>query len=81
MTCLRLVVESGGVNMFKHLEVVVFDPIYEVKEGYTIQRNELVLFLGKIPNVKGHCAVVKSNGIVVWLMGLSDFRKVRKREL
>ena len=66
---------------FKHLEAIVFDPPYEVTEKSPLKIDEVVLFLGNIPNVPGHCAVVKHNGEVVWLMHPQDFRKAKESEL
>jgi len=66
---------------FKHLECVVFSPPFKVTKKSPIALNEVVLFLGDIPNVPGHCAVVKYNGEVVWLVHPQDFRKAKEDEL
>lgn len=72
-------------NPFKLLSVIVYEPEWlknkNVDGKYPLKYGESVLFLGMIPNVRDHCAVVKHSGEVVWLMHPSDFRKAKESEL
>jgi hypothetical protein len=73
---------------FKPLECVVYDPKWNVEYKSTfdwskspIALGEVVLFMGNIPNVIGHCAVAKHTGEVIWLVHPEDFRTAREDEL
>lgn len=70
-------------NKFKYLEAIVFNPDFEVEKypKYPLKRNEVVYFLGDIPNVHGHCVVVRSNGKTVPMVHPEDFRKAKEKEL
>lgn len=69
---------------FEQYEAVVFDPkgwLVEDYPGHPLSRNELVYYLGEIPNVPGHCIVVKYSGITVPMIHPGDLRKATEEEL
>jgi len=67
---------------FKQYEAIVFDPKYDqYRESYPLGRKEVVYFLGNIPNVTGHCLVVKYSGEVIAMVHPEDFRKATEEEL
>jgi hypothetical protein len=71
-------------SRFKHCEAIVFDPPKWNVEDYPkhpLKRNELVYYLGEIPNVLGHCIVVKYTGECVAMVHPGDFRKATEDEL
>ncbi len=43
-------------------------------------RNEGYLFLGEIPNMPGHCAVISSNGRTLWGYHTEDFVEINNEE-
>lgn len=49
--------------------------VYPFKEG------DHMLFLGEIPNMKGHCAIVTRDGRVLWGYHTDDFRNPTEDEL
>lgn len=75
--------KTSKPRTFAHLEVVVYDPSWYKPgmEDPTIKVGETVLYLGEIPNVSGHCAVAKHDGVILWLMHPEDFRKATDEEL
>lgn len=71
-------------NKFKYLEAIVFDPkSWDVEEcpNHPLRRNEVVYYLGEIPNIQGHIAVAKYTGLVVPMVHPEDFRKAKDSEL
>lgn len=51
----------------KQLQVVIVDGIPEdLKDVYPFVNGESLLFLGEIPNMKGHVVVADHNGKVHW---------------
>lgn len=72
---------------FKYCEAVVFDPSWKVEmyPGHPLSRNELVWFLGEIPNASGHCIVVHRNSSnkdeIVTMVHTPDFRKATEDEV
>jgi hypothetical protein len=69
------------MKKFKHCEIIVFDPKWEIPKKHPLKRNEVVVFIGNIPNVPGHCVVAKHNGKVVWMVHISDFRIATEEEV
>jgi hypothetical protein len=42
----------------RKLSLVVFEPPHStVKKKYPFRQNQILVFLGEIPNMKGHCIV------------------------
>ena len=75
-------------SKFKSNEIVVFDPNWRKEYLDSIKWHlmdfkpgELVLFLGNISNVPGHCSVAKSDGRVIWMVHPEDFRTALEDEL
>lgn len=71
-------------SKFEFCEAVVFDPPkWRVEDypGHPLTRNEVVYYLGEIPNVLGHCIVVKYSGITVPMIHPGDLRKATEEEL
>jgi hypothetical protein len=75
-------------NKFEPNEIVVFDPKWRKDYLESVKWHlmdfkpgELVLFLGNIANVPGHCAVAKHDGRVIWMTHPEDFRKADEDEL
>lgn len=70
---------------YKYLEVVIFHPWWAVNgkivDKHPLKFGEAVLYLGEIPNVRGHCAVAKKDGDVIWLLHREDFRKATEDDL
>lgn len=66
---------------FKNCEAIVFNPKWEVDVRHPLKRNQIVYFLGEIPNVPGHCVVVTWDGKVVPMVHPGDFRKAKDEEL
>ena len=72
----------GAQNMkFKPYEAVVFEPSYKVDWRHPLEKGEVVYFLGLIPNIVGHCIVLKENGRAVPNVHPQDFRKCREDEV
>ena len=78
---------NGNLKMkrkkFKYLEAIVFDPEWSVESypEHPLKREEVVYYLGDIPNVDGHCIVLKWSGAAVSMVHPGDFRKANAREL
>lgn len=73
-------------NKFKQYEAIVFAPKWVDKDkkldlNHPLNVDELVYYLGEIPNVQGHCLVVKYSGEVVSMVHSQDFRKAKESEL
>ena len=69
---------------FKHLEAIVFAPTWWNKSSvdrHPLSFNEVVYYLGDIPNVPGHCVVATYEGKVVPMVHPDDFRKAKEDEL
>jgi hypothetical protein len=59
--------------------VVVFDPEGSDKQ-YPFKRNEQLLYLGEVINMRGHGIFVNEKGIVFWGYHLENFRQIRDDE-
>lgn len=72
-----------GKAKFKQGEAIVFDPKWWSDEYYDhpLRPGEVVYFLSNIPNVQGHCIVVKYKGMVIPMVHPEDFRKAKDSEL
>lgn len=73
---------------FKQYEAIVFAPKWwnsyylgNSSPDHPLSYGEVVYYLGEIPNVMGHCIVVKWAGIVVPMVHTEDFRKAKEEEL
>ncbi len=69
---------------FKKNELVAFmdnDLDEESLKLYPFQPNEVVVFLGEIKQMPGHCIVAKKDGRVIWGYDVDNFRKVKKDEV
>lgn len=74
---------------WKQGEAIVFAPKwckntkdYDVNIiNHPLKYNELVYYLCEIPNVPGHCIVVRYNGQSVPMVHPDDFRKAKESEL
>ena len=72
---------------FEQGTAIVFEPYWWntadklLKKYYSLKYKELVYFLTDIPNVEGHCIVVKCNGTIVPMMHPDDFRIAKDEEL
>lgn len=68
---------------FKHLEAVVFDPSWRIKDYPThpLKRGDVVYMLGEIPNKGGHCVVAVPHDKIVTDVHLADFRKATEDEV
>lgn len=63
-------------------QIVIFKPAkWKPSKKYPLKVGERVLFLGIIPNMTGHCAVVKFNGKVIWAVHPQDFLVYTEDEL
>lgn len=70
--------------MFKQYEAVVFDPFWwedKYRKTHPLRPEELVYYLGDIPNVPGHCIVARYTGEVVPMIHPEDLREAREEEL
>jgi hypothetical protein len=50
----------------------------EYRDGYPFEEGELILFMGEIENMPGHCVVVKRNGKVIWGYHTDHFFEVEE---
>ena len=66
---------------FKQYEAIVFEPEWWVEQAHPLGKGEVVYFLGLIPNIVGHCIVLKENGRAVPNVHPQDFRKCREDEV
>ncbi len=71
--------------MFQPLQKVIFVAPKEYattyKQYYPFKDGECLLYLGEIPNMPGHVAVVDWNGKVHWGYHMEDFRNPTEDEL
>lgn len=65
----------------KPCQIIIFKPKWKPHKKYPLKVGERVLFLGNIPNMTGHCAVVKFNGKVIWAVHPQDFLAPTEDEL
>jgi len=47
---------------------------------YPFKKNESILFLGEIPQMKGHCVVARSDGTLSWAWHTDNFVELTKEE-
>lgn len=65
-------------TVFNQYELVVWDG---ADPTHTFNENEVVLFLGEIQQMPGHCVIAKRNGKVVYGFHTDNFRTAREEEL
>lgn len=58
----------------------VKNPKKDLDKRHPLKWQELVVYLGEIPNALSHCAVAKYTGEVVWAVHINDFRKATEEE-
>ena len=63
----------------KKLSIVMY--LGDVKKDKAFENSAAVLFLGEIPNMPGHCAVVTRSGLVLWGYHLDSFRLATEDEV
>jgi hypothetical protein len=68
--------------------LVVFDPKFTKEEwedkwekAYPFKRGEVLLSLGEIIQMPGHCIVVKKNGQTFWGFSTDNFRYPKPNEI
>jgi len=59
--------------MFKPMQLIKVKDNLPV--GLGIKKGDLVLFLGEIPNMPGHCAIAPPNGPVTFGWHLDNFEE------
>lgn len=64
---------------FEQYQLVKFIKTSDFK--YPFDNNEVVLFLGEIKNMEGHCIVVKKNGKVLWGYHTDNFEALTEDEI
>ncbi len=67
--------------MFQPLQKVIFVAPEGYEEHFPFKNGECMLYLGEIPNMPGHVAVVDWDGKVHWGYHLEDFREPTEDEL
>lgn len=70
-------------SKFQYLEAVVFDVSY-CRGDYSrhpLKNGQLVIYLGEIPNVPGHCVVATYEGHVVPMIHPDELRQAEEDEL
>jgi hypothetical protein len=50
-------------------------------DSYPFKEGEVVLFMGEIEYMPGHCVVVKADGKVLWAYHTDDFIKLTEDEV
>ena len=69
----------------KPMQSVVFEPEWaenkKLDKRHPLKYGELVLFLGEMKDVPGHCAVATYDGRVVLMVHPGDFRRAKEDEL
>lgn len=69
----------------KKMSSVVFEPKWAKNKGvgrrHPLKYGEMVLYLGEMVDVMGHCAVIKYSGETVLMVHPEDFRKAKESEL
>lgn len=53
----------------------------QVKHAYPFNIHEVVLFLGEIKQMPGHCIVARRNGKVIWGYHTDNFRTATEDEI
>lgn len=64
--------------MFKANSLVAFK--YDDK-GYPFKKDEIVLFLGEIEQMPGHCIIANKAGKVLWGYHTGNFRECTENEI
>lgn len=67
--------------MFKQNQLVVFEVEKEYEDLYPFINGEVVLFLGEIIQMPGHCIVAKKDGRVLWGYHTDYFREPTEDEV
>ena len=63
------------MTMFKERQIVIFDdPPKGYEDKYPWKTGTVLLFLGEIWNMPGHCVVVDKSGKIYWGYDTDDFR-------
>jgi hypothetical protein len=72
-------------NKFKSGTAIVFEPKWakdkKVDKRHPLKYGEVVYYLTDIPNVIGHCIVVKYNGKTIPMIHPEDCRVAKEEEL
>ena len=67
------------------MQSLVFEPKWakdkKVDKRHPLKYGEIVLYLGEMLDVPGHCVVVKYSGETVLMVHPSDFRRAKESEL
>lgn len=66
---------------FKNMQIVVVEWPKGLETSFPFKNGDSLLFLGEIPNMPGHCAVVNRDGQVLWGYHLEDFRHPTDEEI
>lgn len=76
------------MSNFKKNSLIVFDPGFNDEEwdqkwkhAYPFNMHEVVVFLGEINEMPGHCIVAKKDGKVKWGYHTENFRKIKENEI
>ena len=65
----------------KYLEIIRQKDTNDVRYYSTIPFEQHLLYLGEIPNMKDHCAVVDKSGNIHWGQHIENFETVPDDEL
>jgi len=62
-------------------QLVKFTPPVGYEDEYPFEKDEVVLFLGEIELMSGHCIVVKKTGQVLWGYHTDNFIPITEEEI
>ena len=69
------------MNKLKPMQVVIINEKYYERDCLPFKLGQLLLYLGEISNMEGHCAVVDMNGTIHWAYHIEHFRTPTNDEM